>query len=126
MSDVGCRISGDSAAAANAAPVCRATRNPKSEIRNPAFHHRSYRKASTGVNAEARQAGQNADATATNASAPNAQAVVVPLTGNPPNISGMGNELTILARPQENSQPIVPLAMASSTPSTRKSIRIVP
>src|SRR4051794_16519029 len=76
-------------------------------------HYLSYRSASTGVSDAARQAGQNEDAIATRDSAPNAQAVVIPLTGRPPNISGIGNELTILARPHENPQPSAPLIMAS-------------
>ena len=37
----------------------------------------------------------------------------------------MGNELTIRAKPHENIHPMAPLTIASSIPSTRKSIRIV-
>src|SRR5258706_3341690 len=77
--------------------LMRASIRPRDEHHGailPVTPQRSYRSASTGVSDAARHAGINADAIAITPSAENAHAVVAPRTGNPANISGIGNEFT--------------------------------
>src|SRR6185437_9033119 len=81
----------------------------------------SYRRASTGVSAAARQAGSSAESTAITVRVTKASIVLSQLTGSPGNMSGIFTSLSALESPNATDQPITPLTNASTTPSAMKS-----
>src|SRR3984957_8783309 len=75
----------------------------------PSLHYLSLRRASTGVNDDALQAGNNAERTAITVSVTNANAVVSQLTGRPGNMSGIFTSFSALESPKATAQPTSPL-----------------